>query len=84
MNGQFIPSMWNYYANSGLRTSNRLEGWHNRMKKIHQEGTPKPILGTGEQATTKMSIHQLEVHGAHKLKRKKVVQHTVTARTKER
>ena len=28
IHGQFKTHMWNYFAHSGPRTNNRLEGWH--------------------------------------------------------
>ena len=37
MNGNFRPRMWNYYAHTGPRTNNHLEGWHNRMKRISRK-----------------------------------------------
>ncbi len=48
MSGQFAPRMWNYYAHSGPRTNNHImEGWHNRMKRICEEGTPELLRGAG-------------------------------------
>ena len=32
--------MWNYDAHSGPRANNRLERWHNRMKKIAKKAHP--------------------------------------------
>ena len=34
VNGQYRISQWNYYDYCGPRTSNHVEGWHSRQKKI--------------------------------------------------
>ena len=34
MDRQFRLRMWNHYAQTGPRTNNHLEGWHNRLKKL--------------------------------------------------
>ena len=78
MNGQFRPRMWNYYAHSGPRTNNHLEGWHNRMKRIARKAHPNLYevleLFQREQAATEVTIQQLEAGGIRKAKRRKVVQ----------
>ena len=78
MNGQFRLRMWNYYAHSGPRTNNHLEGWHNRMKGIARKAHPNLYevleLFQREQAATEVTIQQLEAGGVRKAKRRKVVQ----------
>ena len=70
INGQFRPRMWNYYAHSGPRTNNHLEGWHNRMKRIARKAHPNLYevleLFQREQAATEVTIQQLEAGGVHK------------------
>ena len=70
MNGQFRPRMWNYYAHSGPRTNNHLEGWHNRMKRIARKAHPNLYevleLFQREQAATEVTIQQLEAGGIRK------------------
>ena len=77
MNGNFRPRMWNYYAHTGPRTNNHLEGWHNRMKRILRKAHPNLYeileLFQREQADTEVAIQQLEVGGVRKPKRKKVI-----------
>lgn len=36
----FRPHIWNYYAHSGPRINNHLEGWHNHMKGFWEKHTP--------------------------------------------
>ena len=78
INGRFRPRMWNYFAHSGPRTNNHLEGWHNRMKRISRKAHPNLYeileLFQREQAATEVTIHQLEAGGVHKPKQKKVIQ----------
>ena len=78
MNGQFKPCMWNYFAHSGPRTNNHLEGWHNRLKRIARKGHPNFYevleLFQKEQAATEVTISQLQAIGLHKAKRRKVIQ----------
>ena len=78
MNGQFKPHMWNYFAHSGPRTNNHLEGWHNRLKRIarkaHTNFYKVLELFQKEQAATEVTILQLQAGGLHKAKRRKVIQ----------
>ena len=37
MDGQFKLPMWNHHANTGPRTNNHIEGWHNRLKRISRK-----------------------------------------------
>ena len=78
MNGQFKPCMWNYFAHSGPRTNNHLEGWHNRLKRIARKAHPNFYevleLFQKEQAATEVTILQLQAGGLHKAKRRKVIQ----------
>ena len=77
MNGNFRPRMWNYYAHTGPRTNNHLEGWHNRMKRISRKAHPNLYeileLFQREQAATEVAIQQLEAGGVRKPKREKVI-----------
>ena len=77
INGNFRPRMWNYYAHTGPRTNNHLEGWHNRMKRISRKAHPNLYeileLFQREQAATEVAIQQLEAGGVRKPKRKKVI-----------
>ena len=62
--GHFRPHMWNYYRHCGPRTTNHLEGWHNRMKRISQKAHPNLYkvleLFQREQAASEVIILQPE------------------------
>ena len=76
--GHFRPRMWNYYRHCGPRTNNHLEGWHNRMKRISQKAHPNLYevldLFQREEAASEVTILQLEAGGAHRQKRRKVIE----------
>ena len=75
MNGQFKPRMWNYFAYSGPRTNNHLEGWHNRLKRIARKAHPNlyEVLELF-QKNKQLLKSQLQAEGLHKAKRQKVIQ----------
>ena len=61
MNGQFKPCMWNYFAHSDPRTNNRLEEWHNKLKRIARNSDPNFYkvleLFQKEQVATEVTIY---------------------------
>ena len=67
LDGYFRPQMWNNFSNPGPLTNNHLEGWQNRMKRIAQKAHPNIYemleLLQKEQATTEVTISQLEAGG---------------------
>ena len=78
MDGQFRLRMWNHYAQTGPRTNNHLEGWHNRLKRLSRKAHPNLYevleLFQREEAASSVTITQLEAGGVRKAKRRKVVQ----------
>lgn len=40
ISGSFSPSLWNHFSNTGPRTTNLAEGWHNSLN--HSFGMPHP------------------------------------------
>ena len=82
MNGQFRPRMWNYYAHSGPRTNNHLEGWHNRMKRIARKAHPNlyEVLELFQRSTPldilALDILGLDILGRFHFRRSMVLFHT--------
>ena len=73
--------MWNYFAYSGPRNNNHLQGWrrHNRLKRIARKVHPNfykvhDELFQKEQASSEVTILKLKVGELHKAKRQKIVQ----------
>ena len=64
MRGQFSLPLWNYYSYDGPRTNNRLEGWHNRLKRIVKKPHPNIYelidVFKREQAASEVTLQQLE------------------------
>ncbi|XP_067676265.1 uncharacterized protein [Haliotis asinina] len=59
----FIPEIWNHFENQGHRTNNRLEGWHNKIKKLLKKSHPNTFeviqLFQREQSLTEVTILRL-------------------------
>ena len=64
MRGQYSLPLWNYYSYDGPRTNNRLEGWHNRLKRIVKKPHPNFYelidVFKREQAATEVTYQQLD------------------------
>ena len=64
MRGQYSLPLWNYYSYDGPRTNNRLEGSHNRLKRIVKKPHPNIYelsdVSKREQAATEVTYQQLD------------------------
>ena len=69
MRGQYSLLLWNYYSYDGSHTNSRLEGWHNRLKRIVKKPHPNIYelidVFKGEQAATEVTCQQLETGAIH-------------------
>ena len=75
MNGSYKLSQWNYYDFEGPRTTNDIEGWHTRLKKIVGKAHPNILevfeVMKKEQASSEMKLEQLELGRSRAPPRKK-------------
>lgn len=73
--GPFDQVMWNHFRTSGPRTTNHLEGWHNKLNRLIQKAHPNvfqflSVIQT-EQAANEIKMLQLEGGIAPPQKRRK-------------
>ena len=67
LNGQFQLTTWNVFIEDEPRTTNNLEGWHNKVKKIagksHLNIFEMVELFKLERASTEVALRQLMAGG---------------------
>jgi len=79
INGDFAPSLWSHFDNSGPRTTNLAEGWHNSLKS--RFGMPHPsmrnflLLAATVQPSMKCNV----VHFNWKLAERRSIGHQLTS-----
>ena len=75
MRGQYSLPLWNYYSYDGSPTNRRLEGWHNRLKRIVKKPHPNIYelidVFKREQAATEVTCQQLDTGANPPLRKKK-------------
>jgi len=77
LEGTFDRDMWNHFNTNGARTTNHLEGWHQKLNRLTKKAHPNifefiSVIQT-EQAANEVKILQLEGRAAPPRKRSKYV-----------
>jgi len=76
--------LWNHYNNDGPRTTNTVEGWHSKVKKLCKSAHPNVYtfvnMFQSIQAANEAKIIQLEAGGKPPAKRRKYVRINIQLR----